>query len=228
MFQVRDRDGHDSRGCDVAGILVVDDESEARRNTRRFLERQGWEVEDAGGERDAQRLIEDRGEPFDLLVADVVLAGDENGVVLAEDFYRRGWARKVLFVSAYVDVDLGLVGVPYPDKDFVGKLKGLARMSEAARELLTDPLQSLCQTRSWTDRDGTEWFLTFRPELVFEGPVIEGKNAPRIVGGRIRFESDGRPGFEHTPEFLKPLGEYPRTELQDIVDLRSRSAGSPS
>ncbi|MDX1568325.1 MAG: response regulator, partial [Longimicrobiales bacterium] len=94
----------------MAGILVVDDESEARRTTRRFLERQGWEVEDAGGEKDAQRLVENREEPYDLLVADVVLAGEENGVVLAEDFYRRGWARKVLFVSAYVDVDLGSVG----------------------------------------------------------------------------------------------------------------------
>ena len=135
----------------MAGILVVDDESEARRNTRRFLERQGWDVEDVGGERDAQRLMEDRAEPFDLLVADVVLAGSENGVVLAEDFYRRGWARKVLFVSAYVDVDLGSVGVPAPDKDFVGKLKGLARMSEAARDLLTDPLAGFRETRQWTD-----------------------------------------------------------------------------
>lgn len=212
----------------MAGILVVDDESEARRNTRRFLERQGWEVEDAGGGRDAQRLIQDRGEPYDLLVADVVLAGDENGVVLAEDFYRRGWARKVLFVSAYVDVDLGSVGVPYPDKDFVGKLKGLARMSEAARELLTDPLQNLVQTRTWLDRSGVEWHLTFRPELVFEGPVLEGKNAPRIVGGRIRFEADGRAGFEHTPEHLKPLGEFPETELQHIVDVQSGRTGLPN
>lgn len=212
----------------MAGILVVDDESQARRNTRRFLERQGWEVEDAGGERDAQRLVEDRGEPYDLLVADVVLAGDENGVVLAEEFYRRGWARKVLFVSAYVDVDLGSVGVPYPDKDFVGKLKGLARMSEAARELLTDPLQSLVQVRAWTDRAGREWTLTFRPELVFEGPVIQGKNAPRIVGGRIRFEADGANAFDHTPEYLKPLSEFPATELQAIVDLRTGSTGQPN
>lgn len=209
----------------MTGILVVDDESQARRNTRRFLERQGWDVEDAGGGKDAERLIESRGEPYDLLVADVVLAGDENGVVLAEDFYRRGWARKVLFVSAYVDVDLGSVGVPYPDKDFVGKLKGLARMSEAARELLTDPLQTLVQKRTWTDRSGVEWRLTLHPELVFEGPVIEGKNAPRILGGRIRFEADGHAGFEHTPEYLKPLAEFPRTELQDIVDLRSGSTG---
>ena len=212
----------------MAGILVVDDESEARRTTRRFLERQGWEVEDAGGGKDAQRLIENREEPYDLLVADVVLAGEENGVVLAEDFYRRGWARKVLFVSAYVDVDLGSVGVPFPDKDFVGKLKGLARMSQAARDLLSDPLQTLVQRRNWTDRSGVEWRITLHPELVFEGPVLQGKNAPRIVGGRIRFEADGHAGFEHTPECLKPLAEFPATELQDIVDLRSGSRGGPN
>lgn len=205
----------------MAGILVVDDESEARRTTRKFLERQGWEVEDAGGHRDAHRLIHDRGEPYDLLVADVVLAGDEDGRVLAEEFYRRGWARKVLFVSAYVDLDLDDVGVPSPDKDFVKKLLGLSRVTEAARDLLTDPLQAMAEeSRRWIDAQGREWLLTFRPELILASGIVGKSDSTRIVGGRIRFESGGRPVFDHTPEHLKPLSEYPRTELQDIVDDR--------
>lgn len=205
----------------MAGILVVDDESEARRTTRKFLERQGWEVEDAGGHRDAHRLIHDRGEPYDLLVADVVLAGDEDGRVLAEEFYRRGWARKVLFVSAYVDLDLNDVGVPSPDKDFVKKLLGLTRVTEAARELLADPLQAMAaDSRRWTDVHGQEWLLTFRPELVLASGIVGDADSARIVGGRIRFEAGGRAVFDHTPEHLKPLGEFPRTELQDIVDER--------
>jgi len=205
----------------VAGILVVDDESEARRTTRRFLERQGWEVEDAGGQRDAHQLIHDRGEPYDLLVADVVLSGDEDGRVLAEEFYRRGWARKVLFVSAYVDLDLAAVGVPSPDKDFVKKLLGLTRVTEAARELLAEALPNVAaESRRWTDRYGKNWILTFRPELILASGQLGDSASTRIVGGRIRFESEGRSGFDHTPEYLKPLGEFPETELQDIVNRR--------
>ena len=80
-------------------ILVVEDEADVRTIVRRQLERLGHRVVAAGSAADALRLLESE-EP-DLLLADVVLAADMDGIELAAAARAARPQLPVIFMSGY-------------------------------------------------------------------------------------------------------------------------------
>jgi len=83
-------------------ILVVEDEEDVRRLTVRILEKQGYRVLQASCGNDALLLSEERKEPIDMVLTDVVMPG-MNGRQLADQLIRLRPKMKVLYMSGYTD-----------------------------------------------------------------------------------------------------------------------------
>ena len=84
-------------------ILVVENDAEVRALATRLLREMGYNVIEASNSRDAIAIL-DRNVPFDLLLADVSLAGDMNGMDIAREILRRRPDTKVLFASGFKGV----------------------------------------------------------------------------------------------------------------------------
>ncbi len=83
-------------------VLVVEDDAEVRALLATLLRRFGYAVVEASQARSALDLVR-RGEPVDLLVTDIVLPGDRDGLDLAAEVRQRIPDAGVLFVSGYND-----------------------------------------------------------------------------------------------------------------------------
>ncbi len=81
-------------------VLLVEDDPAVRRVVRQMLGNAGHQVREAASVADAVEVAS--GDPYDILVSDVVLP-DGNGIELAE----RIEAPRALFISGYPDVDVG-------------------------------------------------------------------------------------------------------------------------
>jgi CheY-like chemotaxis protein len=82
-------------------ILLVEDEAAVRRVTIHMLEAQGYKVLSAKDGAEALKVIEDKREPLDLLLTDVVLPGGMHGPALAERARGIRPGLKVLYASGY-------------------------------------------------------------------------------------------------------------------------------
>ncbi len=80
-------------------ILLVDDERAIRQFVRAVLERNGYDVMDAGSAEDALRLLHVGPAP-QLLLTDIVMPG-QNGIWLAAQFHRLHPGTPVLFISGF-------------------------------------------------------------------------------------------------------------------------------
>ncbi len=89
-----------SRGRET--ILLVEDEEGVRALARKILAAQGYTVLEADGPRRALELLEQTGEPIDLLLTDVVMP-EMDGSELASRAAVLRPATKVLFMSGYTD-----------------------------------------------------------------------------------------------------------------------------
>ncbi|MEW6442052.1 MAG: PAS domain S-box protein [bacterium] len=92
-------------------ILLVEDEEQVRQIARLALETQGYKVLEADGGPKAVSIAEAFDGPIQLLVTDVVMP-EMNGRELAELLLVRRPALKVLFMSGYTMVRLGMAGAP--------------------------------------------------------------------------------------------------------------------
>jgi PAS domain S-box-containing protein len=101
-------------------VLLVEDQEEVRRLTRRLLEARGYRVLVAADGHEALSMAESLGGPLHLLVTDVVmpqLSGREVALLLAP----RHPAMKVLYLSGYADESIVHHGVLEPGVDFLQK-----------------------------------------------------------------------------------------------------------
>jgi CheY-like chemotaxis protein len=80
-------------------ILLVDDDPDVREYTALVLEDAGYAVR-AAARGDEAEIILGTGEPFDLLITDIVMPGGD-GVELARTFNRLRPDIKVLFTTGY-------------------------------------------------------------------------------------------------------------------------------
>lgn len=83
-----------------ATILLAEDEADVRSVLERMLRRMGHQVLAAASADEALELWRKRGQPIDLLVTDVVMAG-RSGPELARLLTAETRALRVLFVSGY-------------------------------------------------------------------------------------------------------------------------------
>lgn len=102
-------------------ILVVEDEPLVAFDNEHFLTQAGYEVAGTVESYDSAVAVLDR-QPVDLVIADVRLSGDRDGVALAEYARERGIA--VLFVTGACPVDaqhlaIGCLAKPYTQRDLL-------------------------------------------------------------------------------------------------------------
>jgi PAS domain S-box-containing protein len=118
-------------------ILAVEDDPRVRRVSLRRLKDLGYSVLEADNGAAAMAIIE-RGESFDLLFTDVVMAGGMNGIELAQKARAKRPDLKVLFTSGYAEPavmtqallaeNAAWLGKPYTTQQLDEKLHSLLNM----------------------------------------------------------------------------------------------------
>ena len=103
MAAAKYRPRRDTPVWGAESILLVEDDEPVRRVMVRMLETQGYRVSSAGAGDEALRLLKEAREPWQLLLTDVVLTGQINGRVLAEQARALRPDIKVLFASGYTN-----------------------------------------------------------------------------------------------------------------------------
>ncbi len=123
----------------VAKVLVVDDDWTVRSVVSRVLEHQGWQVVRASGQTEAIEKMRTADPPFAVAVLDVMLAGGESGILLAEQLYRLDSQLRFLFISGHLDLDVTTAHVPRAAISFLGKPLSVTRLTEEVRALSRAP-----------------------------------------------------------------------------------------
>ncbi|GEM_PF-453457 len=117
-------------------ILLVDDEENILRPTRRILESLGYRVFATGSPKKALRLFEEHLGQIDLLITDVIMPG-MNGHEMVLQMLKRQPALKYLFISGHtanILEDQGLTGL---DRICLQKPFSRKILAQKARDLLT-------------------------------------------------------------------------------------------
>lgn len=128
----------------VAGterILLVEDDAMVRAVTRRFLSSVGYDVTAVGSAREAVDTATAAVEPFDLLIADAILA-DGLGKELSSELEGAGRAICTLFVSGYTENSIVHQGVLEPGIAFLKKPYTPDQLLPRVRSLLDATLKS--------------------------------------------------------------------------------------
>ncbi len=134
-----DREARRAGGSSERGekrLLLLEDEADLRAPYRIHLEREGYQVLEAGSLDEAQRRVEEGGE-VDVLVADVVLP-DGSGVDFARRLRDRSQALPVVFISGYApdlfsnqreefDGDWEFLAKPVDSDELLSAVNGLSR-----------------------------------------------------------------------------------------------------
>jgi DNA-binding NtrC family response regulator len=84
--------------------LVIDDEEEVRDAVVRRLNREGYEVEQAGSQADGIAKIHAAEPPYDLILTDMVMEDPESGVKTLEAALSRDIFSEVIVLTAYGNV----------------------------------------------------------------------------------------------------------------------------
>lgn len=114
-------------------ILVVDDDPLIRRVCRRILHMQGFRVEEAEGNSEAQAALDKNGSPVDVLVTDLRLR-DGDGATLAAHTRRKHPSTGIVFITGDPEgaQSAGLAG------EIVGKPFGGDELLGAVRRAIVD------------------------------------------------------------------------------------------
>jgi PAS domain S-box-containing protein len=120
-------------------ILVVEDDLLVRTSVITQLQSLGYKTLSAINGSEAL-AIADRGEAFDLLFTDVIMPGQMNGRLLAEEMSKRRSPLKVLFTSGYtenaiihhgrLDVGVLLLAKPYRKQDLARMIRNALEAAE--------------------------------------------------------------------------------------------------
>ena len=121
-------------------VLLVEDEEVIRRLAERALIGAGYTVLTAADGREALKALEQRGQPVDLLLTDVVMPG-MNGRKLAQEVALRKMAPRTLFVSGYTDDAIVRLGMLQPGLAFLHKPFSPEALLRKMREVLDGPVE---------------------------------------------------------------------------------------
>jgi CheY-like chemotaxis protein len=118
-------------------ILLVDDEDAFRYTAAKLLSDAGFTVAVAEDYRGALPLLEG-GDPFDLLITDIVMPNRVNGFALARMARMRRAALPVIYMTAYDVPTLEAVGPvlrkPVSDEVLLSEVRRALALDGAARE----------------------------------------------------------------------------------------------
>lgn len=116
-------------------ILLVEDEDSLRRFAERTLRAGGYTVVSAEDGKAALAAAELHGQPFDMLLTDVVMPG-MNGRELSMELARRKMVRRTLYMSGYTDDAIIKHGVLEDGISFIYKPFSVEALSIKIREVL--------------------------------------------------------------------------------------------
>ncbi|MEA3247902.1 MAG: MASE1 domain-containing protein [Gemmatimonadota bacterium] len=116
-------------------VLLVEDEPGVRKVAARILEMRGYEVIEAAGVAEAERVFETVGHRVQLLLTDVVLP-DGNGRELAERLRARRPGLPTLFASGYTEDVLLRDRISSHDVEFIAKPFRADELARRVRETL--------------------------------------------------------------------------------------------
>jgi len=114
-------------------VLVVEDQQPVREVIAAILRRNGYEVLEANGAREALKIAETS--EFDLLLTDVVMP-ETSGTELATELQRRRPAQHVLFMSGYTAGLLGYQQAPARGTSLIRKPFNEATLLQAVQSAL--------------------------------------------------------------------------------------------
>ncbi len=113
-------------------ILLVEDEDAVRAFASRALASRGYTVVEADSGERALEVVEEHGEPFDLVLSDVVMP-EMDGPTLLKELRSRGVATRVVFISGYAEdafeknlegqEDFAFLPKPFSLKQLAGAVK---------------------------------------------------------------------------------------------------------
>ena len=116
-------------------ILLVEDEDPVRAVNSRALSARGYTVLEAASGIEALQIIEERGEPVDLVVSDVVMP-EMDGPTLLGELRKRHPTLKVIFVSGYAE-DAFQKNLPEGEQfNFLAKPFSLKQLVEAVKQAI--------------------------------------------------------------------------------------------
>ncbi len=125
----------ETHGANRATVLVVEDQPEVRQYVAAALDAYGYRVVVAGDLDEAMSSLEQRSEPVDLILSDVVMP-TSNGRDLAEGFEKVRPGVKILFMSGYTDDVVVRHGVVHGGVDFLQKPFSPAQLANKVAEVL--------------------------------------------------------------------------------------------
>ncbi|QIQ88073.1 MAG: response regulator [Erythrobacter sp.] len=109
-------------------ILLVEDEDMVRAVAERALSREGYEVTACSGGEEGLEALDRAGEPFDLVVSDVVMPGMD-GPAMVREIRKRHPDIPVLFMSGYAEEQLRK-DIDIPDMHFIAKPFSVAAIGD--------------------------------------------------------------------------------------------------
>ena len=146
---VKEEDARRTPRKAVRSILVVEDEPLVAFDNEHALEQAGYRIAATVDDHDhAVRVIDEGG--VDLIVADVALQGDKNGIDVARHAAAQGLP--VLFVTGRCPIDaqslaIGCLAKPYAPRDLVAAIQVVDAVLRGARRPKLPPGLSLFAPR---------------------------------------------------------------------------------
>ena len=111
-------------------VLVVEDDEDVRASVVRQVRSLGYAVDAAADGESGLAAFEKAGQPYDLLLSDVIMPGAINGRELGEEVARRWPDTRIVYMSGYTDNAFGDRAVLLLAKPF--RKSDLARMLRSA------------------------------------------------------------------------------------------------
>lgn len=188
-------------------ILIVDDEENARRNIKEYLEKKNYEVVEAANIADAKAIIDKGG--ADIVLLDVELP-DGLGTNLLEETSRSSSRPPIILITAYGEIDMAVQAMKNGAHDFLQKPIQLEQLEESilrAGEVvkLRRELNHLRQTQ----QDQYNFILGTNPAMhdVFN----QGQRAARVSASvLITGETGtGKEVLARAIHSLGPRGDHP-------------------
>ncbi len=124
-----------SRAVPTETVLVVEDDAVVRLLTCRILQKAGYRVFDAPNPQQAEALIDEHTNAFQLLVTDVIMPGS-TGPELFERLARHSPQLKVLYMSGYTDDTIFHQRQLDPGAEFLEKPFTANALNRRVREVL--------------------------------------------------------------------------------------------
>jgi len=116
-------------------ILVIEDEKWVRTFIARLLRHRGYQVSEAGGVKEAEKIYKNVGDSLDMVISDIIMP-EKNGFQIAEDIRQHLPKIHTLFMSGYMGDDLLYNYKPGKRINFIGKPFKAEDLLHKVREIL--------------------------------------------------------------------------------------------